>query len=88
MRFFYKRQPAEELKLEIDDVRQAMCSGSLVMFDLLFYSFFFALLLMPIKANLLHFGMLFLFVYILFASIFLIVRKVMDKKQDCNDIKG
>lgn len=88
MRFFYKRQPSDELELEIDDVQQAMCSGSLVMFDLFFYSFFFALLLMPIKASLLHFGGLFLFVYVLFASIFLIVRKVMDKKQDCNDIKS
>jgi hypothetical protein len=88
MRFLYKRQPAEELQLEIDAVRQTMCSGSLVLFDLLFYSFIFALFMLPVKASLLHFGGLFLFVYVLFASIFIIVRKVMDKKRDFTDLNG
>ena len=39
-------------------------------------------------SKILHFGGIFLFVYVLFASIFLIVRKALDKKQDCNDIES
>jgi hypothetical protein len=88
MRFLYKRRPAEELQLEIDDVRQIMCSGSLVMFDLLFYSFLFALLMMPVKASLLHFSASFIFVYVLFAFIFILVRKAMNKNRDNKDLRG
>jgi hypothetical protein len=79
MRFLYKRPPAEELHLEIRDVRQVMCSGGLVLFDLLFYSFIFALLIMPVKAGFVQFGALFLFIYSSFSCLFFIVRKTMNK---------
>lgn len=85
MRFLYKRQPANELQLEIQDVRDAMCSGKLVLFDLLFYSFIFAILIMPTESSLPIFGGLFLLIYLSFASLFLIVRKVMDNRNIFND---
>lgn len=79
MRFLYKRPPAEELHHEIRDVRQAMCFGGLVLFDLLFYSFIFALLIMPVEAGFVHFGGLFLFIYSSFSCLFFIIRKTMNK---------
>jgi hypothetical protein len=79
MRFLYKRPPVEELHIEIRDVRQAMCSGGLVLFDLLFYSFIFALLIMPVNAGFVHFGTVFLFMYSSFACLFFLVRKAMNK---------
>lgn len=84
MRFLFKRQPADELQPEIQDVRQAMCSGGLVLFDLIFYSLIFAILIMPVKAGLMLFCGLFLSVYISFAFIFLIVRKALNNRGTIN----
>jgi hypothetical protein len=85
MRFLYKRQPAEELQLEIRDVRHAMSSGGLVLFDLLFYSFIFALLIMPIKAGYIVFMGYFSLIYFTFACIFLFIRKLIDDQQFLKD---
>ncbi|HAQ06719.1 MAG TPA: hypothetical protein DCR24_04015, partial [Bacillus bacterium] len=84
MRFLYKRQPANELQHEIQDVKHAMCSGKLVLFDLLFYSFIFAILLIPAQASLVIFGGLFLLIYVSFAGLFLIFRKIMNNWREFN----
>ncbi len=85
MRFLYKRQPAEELQLELQDVRQAMSSGGLVLFDLLFYSFIFAILIMPMKAGFIQFSGLFLLVYGAFTCLFLFIRRSVNKYSETND---
>lgn len=75
MRFIYKRMPFEELQFELRAVSQAMCSGSLVLFDLLFYSLILTLLTMPADSPFLHFLCTFLLIYVSFACLFLIVRR-------------
>ncbi|RSD26291.1 hypothetical protein [Mesobacillus subterraneus] len=76
MRFLYKRKPAEALRFEIQAVRDVMCSGHFVLLDLLFYSFLFALLIMPVTTGMLQFGGVLLLIYSTFACLFLLIRKI------------
>lgn len=75
MRFIFKREPIEDLRFELQKVSQAMCSGGLVLFDLLFYSLIFTILIIPAAASLLHFTGIFLLIYVSFTCIFLFVRR-------------
>ena len=78
MRFLYKRQPANELQQELREVRHVMCSGSLVFFDLLFYSFIFALLILPAKAGMIFFGGLYGLIYLSLAGIFVLIHRTIN----------
>lgn len=78
MRFLIKRQPASELEQEIKDVRHVMGLCSLVLFDLLFYSFLFAILILPAKSGLFLFGVLYVFIYLSFTYLFLQLHKIMQ----------
>jgi fatty-acid desaturase len=80
MRFLYKRQPANELQQELREVRHVMCSGSLVFFDLLFYSFLFALLILPAKAGMILFGGLYVLIYLSLAGIFVFIHKTINSQ--------
>ncbi|MFT9596584.1 hypothetical protein [Mesobacillus sp.] len=75
MRFIFKREPIEDLQLELRKVIQAMCSGHFVLLDLLFYSLIFTVLIIPASSPLLHFTGTFLLIYVSFACLFLFVRK-------------
>jgi hypothetical protein len=75
MRFIYKREPVEELQLELQEVSQTMCSGGLVLFDLLFYSLILTFLIPPAAATLLHFTCTFFMIYASFACLFFFVRR-------------
>ncbi len=76
MRFLYKRQPHDELKRELEIVRNTMCSGEFVLFDLLFYSFIFSLLIIPENSGAWLFCILFFLIYLAGACVFLIVRRI------------
>ncbi|ESU30229.1 hypothetical protein G3A_23000 [Bacillus sp. 17376] len=75
MRFIFKREPIEDLRLELRKVIQAMCSGHLVLVDLLFYSLIFTILIIPAASPLLHFTATFLLIYASFACLFLFVKR-------------
>jgi hypothetical protein len=75
MRFIYKREPVEDLQLELRKVSQVMSSGGLVLFDLLFYSLIFTLLIMPAASPILHLSGIYLLIYVSFSCIFLFVRR-------------
>ncbi|WP_226085205.1 hypothetical protein [Mesobacillus sp. S13] len=75
MRFIYKREPVEEMQLELQEVSQALCSGGLILFDLLFYSLILTVLITPAASTLLHFTCTFLLTYVSFACLFLLIRR-------------
>jgi hypothetical protein len=77
MRFIYKREPVEELQLELQEVSQTMCSGVLVLFDLLFYSLILTFLITPAASTLLHVTCTFLLIYVSFVCLFLFVRRTL-----------
>ncbi|MBT2677813.1 hypothetical protein J7E38_02305 [Bacillus sp. ISL-35] len=86
MRFLYKRQPIGELEEELSQVWQAMSSGWLVLFDLLFYSFILTLLLMPLTFTLTRITGTFIIIYSSLACLFLLIRKA-AKEKDVTQIK-
>lgn len=73
MRFLFKRKPISYLQEELLEVRQTMCSNGLVVLDLLFYSFIFTLLIMPLASTLAEFTGTFIVIYISCLSLFLFI---------------
>lgn len=86
MRFLYKRQPIGELEDELSQVWQAMSSGWLVLFDLLFYSFILTLLIMPLTFTITRMTGTFLIIYSSLVCLFLLIRKAV-KEKDATNIK-
>ncbi|MCM3122097.1 hypothetical protein QNH36_15150 [Mesobacillus sp. AQ2] len=84
MRFLYKRQPIGEMEDELSQVWQAMSSGWLVLFDLLFYSFILTLLIMPLTFTITRLTGTFIIIYSSLVCLFLLIRKAGKEKDDTN----
>ncbi|MBT2695038.1 hypothetical protein J7E32_18750 [Bacillus sp. ISL-55] len=71
--------------MELRKVIQAMCSGHLVLVDLIFYSLIFTVLIIPAASSLLLFTVIFLLIYVSFACIFLFIRRSVGEITDYHE---